>query len=571
MLFKPGIFRKIVMLLILLLVPIMLMYTVSYRISTNVVQKELRTSNLDQLSFFLHQIDSNIQQLAMFPTIMSNDPYIREFINPPESLDLLNAQSRLSQKLSLQSVANSWSNKVTVLIPPQKRFVSSDIFLTQEDRMFTGPMYKRWTYLQESSIYSGQSYFLQEIGDPVNESMRERTDTVFQVQFSSENITNMLDVYKRGHNNNPLLFHPKYDPILNSTASRPLVQQVLLNLRSEELGATGQKVMTLDSRSYLVSYAQSKQLDWYLVDYVPVQDILAPIRTSCNYFYLFIGVLLILGVISSFWLYRNVQIPVSELMQGVNRIKRGDFSARVQYRANNEFDFVIHHFNQMTEQIQILIEDVYAEKLRSREATLKQLQSQINPHFLYNSLFFIINSALMDDRDSVVQMSQNLASFFRYATRLENQTATVREELDMVQHYLVIQNLRNERLQFEIDVPAEMMDLEIPRLILQPIVENALVHGIDRSEHNGFIRIEGESDEDHHRLIVEDNGAGITAEQIKALHRRLSLPMSEEIGTGTWNVNRRLQYLFGEGSGLTFEQAPGGRTRAILTWNRNKP
>lgn len=570
MLRNPGIFRKIVILLVLLLVPIFLMYTVSYRVSTNVVQKQVRTSNLEQLSFFLHQIDTNIDQLAMFPTIMSNDPYIREFIHPPASLDLLNAQSRIGQKMSLQSVSNSWSNLLTVLMPKEKRFVSSDIFLTYEEQMFRGPLNKRWTYSSNSSTDPGQPYFLKEIGEPATETMKENTEAVYQIRFSAQNITNMLDVYKKNNKNDPMLFHPLWEPILNSTASRPLVDELLSALRSKELPSSGQEVMKLDNRSYLVSYEKSKQLDWYLVDYVPLQDTITPIKTSRDYFYLFIGLLLILGLVSCFWVYRNVQIPVRELMQGVNRIKRGDFSARVRYRANNEFDFVIHHFNQMTEQIQILIEDVYAEKLRSREATLKQLQSQINPHFLYNSLFFIINSAMMDDRDSVVQMSQNLASFFRYATRVENQSANVQEELDMVRHYLIIQQLRNERLKFEIEVPDSMMTLTIPRLILQPIVENALVHGIECSERSGFIRITGETDELRHHLIVEDNGPGMTIDEIETLHARLAMPMSEEIGTGTWNVNRRLQYQFGDGSGLTFTQVPGGGTRAVLSWNRNK-
>jgi two-component system sensor histidine kinase YesM len=274
--------------------------------------------------------------------------------------------------------------------------------------------------------------------------------------------------------------------------------------------------------------------------------------------------------LASFLLYRNVQIPIRKLLGSVQRIKRGDFSARIEYHAKNEFDFLFLRFNEMAEQIQLLIENVYTEKIHSREATLKQLQSQINPHFLYNSLFFIINSAMLDDKESVVEMSENLAAFYRYTTRLENQLVTIREELEMVNHYLTIQNLRMQRLESMIDIPDKMMELRVPRLILQPLVENAIIHGIERKVEGGIIRITGEQDNQSNRIIIEDDGIGMNLEEIKRLQNKLDLPMSEEIGCGTWNVHQRLFYQFGEGSGLVFHHVPSGGIRVIITWNRNE-
>src|SRR5690606_39681649 len=124
----------------------------------------------------------------------------------------------------------------------------------------------------------------------------------------------------------------------------------------------------------------------------------------------------------------------------------GYFSVRLNYSARNEFSLLFARFNIMAQRIQELIENVYEEKLRRREATLKQLQSQINPHFLYNCLFFIKNMARMKNEEAVVAMSLNLGEYFRYTTRLGNQTATLAEELSVIVNYLEIQNLRMRRI-----------------------------------------------------------------------------------------------------------------------------
>jgi two-component system sensor histidine kinase YesM len=251
-------------------------------------------------------------------------------------------------------------------------------------------------------------------------------------------------------------------------------------------------------------------------------------------------------------------------------LKRGDLSTRIEYRSNNEFGYLIQRFNEMAERIQVLVEDVYAEKIRSRDATLKQLQSQINPHFLYNSLFFIINSAELEDRESVVMMAQNLAEFYRYTTRVENQSVKLKDELNLVRHYLSIQTLRMHRLESVISVPDEMLEENMPRLILQPLVENAIVHGIEHREGGGCITIAGLQDPEFNRIMVEDNGAGLPDKKLQALRSQLKEQMNDEIGCGTWNVHHRLLYQFGEGSGLTFEQVLGGGLRVTVTWRRNQ-
>ncbi|MGG1515425.1 histidine kinase [Paenibacillus oryzisoli] len=568
--YKLNIFSKILILLVLLLTPIVVLYSFTNRTTNKVVQDQIQSSNLNQLSFFMHQLDSNVERLAMSPVILGSDPYIREFIDRSgdPAYDMLREQSRIIEKLSLQSVASGWVNELTIVIPKEKKVLSSSIFVNGTDRWpWQDPVHRTWSFQAQADDKSGGSFY-REISEPVRAEVLNQARVLYQVRFSAQNLIQLLDVYKSDKRSDPFLFDGASAFIVNSTSEAQIPAAIRERLRGINLAASGQMQMKLVDQQYLISYVKSDQLGWYLIDYVPVQKILSPITMSRNLFYISIGLLLGMSVLASFLLYRNVQIPLVKMIQSVQKVKRGDLSARITYQAKNEFDFLIQRFNEMAEQIQVLVEDVYAEKIRSREATLKQLQSQIHPHFLYNSLFFIINSAEMEDKESVVAMAQNLAEYYRYTTRVENQMVRLREELDMARHYLSIQTLRIHRLTYQITVPDTMLEERIPRLILQPLVENAIVHGIERSLGGDRITITGEQDAEFNRLIVEDNGAGLTDERLEQLHKQLQTAMTDEIGCGTWNVHHRLVYQFGQGSGLHLERGDSGGVRSVLTWRR---
>ena len=571
--YRLNMFSKMVIVLFVLLLPVLLLYTFSNRTTSQVVQDQIQSSNLNQLSFFLHQLDTNIDNLSMFPVILANDPYIREFIDKPGASmpDRMKAEARMTEKLGLQSVSSGWSNDLTIVIPGEKKVVSSSIYMNGTGIWaWDGPIHSAWTYGTDSSRGTVMGTFIREITEPANAKSVRQANAVFEVRFPVQNISDLLDIYKKDKQSDPFLYAPGYSPIYNSTSSKAMVEQLLHQLGDVPLGDIEQKEIVIGGQEYLVSSVKSSQLGWYLIDYVPVQKILSPITKSSKLFYISMGMLLALSVLGSFLLYRHVQIPLVQVIRGVQKMKRGDLSARIEYRSKNEFDYLIQHFNEMAGQIQVLVEDVYAEKIRSREATLKQLQSQIHPHFLYNSLFFIINSAEMEDKESVVAMAQNLAEFYRYTTRVENQSVRLKDELDMVRSYLNIQNLRMHRLSYEMEVPESMLEETVPRLILQPLVENAIVHGIEARMGGGRIRITGEQSEQWNRLVVEDNGKGLSDTELEQLRARLKQPMSEEIGCGTWNVHHRLYYQFGEGSELTFQKAESGGLRVMLTWNRNR-
>lgn len=566
---KKNTFRKMVLIIFLLLVPIACVYMYSHQVSINVLRSEIQGNLLNRQQFFISQVDAAVDQLAMFPVIVGHDPFIREYVGKKYStvLDRLLLQSRVIEKLGYQSASSEWTNELNIYLAEEKQVLSSNIFVTYNDAYMKQPIKANWTYDQGSGkpLYDS---FVRQIAEPASASGLEKTHVIYEVRFSAENLRLMLDHFKAGGKGDPFLYIPGMPGVYNHSVTSPLAAIVTQQLDKQKIEAdSGNRILELDSKKYLINFVKSNTLGWYLVDYVPLEQTLLPINKSRNFFYVAISLLLVAGMVAAYLLYRHVQRPIAKLLQGVMLLKRGVYSARIDYKPNNEFDFLIRRFNEMAEEIQELIEKVYAEQLRSREATLKQLQAQINPHFLYNCLYFISNMAMLEDKQSVVAMANNLGDYYRYTTRVEKQLVSVREELQLITNYLTIQNLRMERVCYEIDVPEAILAMTIPRLLLQPLVENAVIHGLERKAGKGLIRISGESHGNEHRIIIEDNGVGVTTAQLAELRQTLDEPMSEQMGCGVWNVHQRLQHYFGPASGLELMTADdNGGFKSILKW-----
>ena len=507
--YRLSIFGKIIMTIILLLIPVLFLYSYSNRIAGNVVEEQLRSSNLNELSFFLNRMDSNIENLSLFPVILSYDPHIRDFIGGTGEAagNLLKAQSRLTEKLSLQSVSSSWTNDLTIAIPASKKVLSSNIYINGiGEWKWDGPIRKEWLYEEDHSRGFTVGTFIRETSEPANAAAVLQADAVFQVRFPVETITDLLDIYRKDKHSDPFLYHPDYRPIRNSTPDLLIEEPIIQNVLNKSLADAGQETVVIDNQSFLVSYVKSRQLGWYLVDYVPVQRILSPITSARNWFYGSIAFLLMIGLFASFLLYRNVQIPIQNMIRGVKRMSRGDLSSRIDYKAKNEFDDLIQHYNEMAGRIQVLIEDVYTEKLRSREATLKQLQSQINPHFLYNTLQSIASLSILERNHDIQIVTYSLRDLLQYSLYRQNEMVLMKEEINCVQNYLRIQNIRYDgRLDYSFQVDEAALHCQINKFILQPIIENAIYHGLEGKDGRWELNVRINSDPDQIRIEILDN------------------------------------------------------------------
>lgn len=273
-------------------------------------------------------------------------------------------------------------------------------------------------------------------------------------------------------------------------------------------------------------------------------------------------VLVLASLILSYFIPRGITKPIKNLCEVTNKVAGGDLNVRASTYAGAEVSVLSDSLNIMIDKINDLLTQVTTEQIRLRKAEFELLQAQINPHFLYNTLDTIIWLAESGENQKVVEMVRSLSDFFRTSLNQGKEEVTLREELQHVGSYLKIQQVRYmDILEYEIDVPEELMLCKIPKITLQPLVENALYHGIKNKRGKGKISITGELEETYAVLMISDNGIGMTEERLKEVNDGLSRKQPETSDIyGLFNVNERITLRYGNDYGIEIDSRYGDGT-----------
>lgn len=300
--------------------------------------------------------------------------------------------------------------------------------------------------------------------------------------------------------------------------------------------------------------------------------------------------LLMLGLICVTLMSRRLTNSLSRLEHSMRCVQNGEFNVRFFYPYQNEIGSLSRSFNYMIEEIQVLVKkqeqsirDLTAERnhvaeiqKQKRHAELKALQAQINPHFLYNTLNAITWQAADQGMYDVSRMAKSLGRFFRLSLSRGAEIISLADEIEHVRCYLSIQEIRyHDKLHYQIDVEKELLSCQVLKLILQPLVENAIYHGIKEKEGEGKVvvtvlcAVQNETPVLH--LCVYDNGIGIPGDRLSVMNERLKQgSRNTQDGYGIYNVNERIGLYYGSSFGLLYESQAGEYTKAILTIPVNK-
>lgn len=285
------------------------------------------------------------------------------------------------------------------------------------------------------------------------------------------------------------------------------------------------------------------------------------------------GILLIFILIGSLTIshkiVEGITSPIRHLCNAAKRAGQGDFETRTHEERIDEIAVLSTSFNQMVEEIGKLVEDIRVEELNLRAAELRLLQEQINPHFLYNTLDNIIWLAESKETEQVVGMVSALSDFFRTTLSKGKDFISVRDEETHINSYLQIQQFRyRDILTYEIDMDEEVYDCEILKLTLQPLVENALYHGIKGKRGLGHIQVTGCIRDGLLEFQVQDNGIGMKEERLNEVRRIITGEAEntkEKGGFGLFNVNERIRLKYGREYGLRIESTYGKGTCIWVT------
>ncbi|MCR2802581.1 histidine kinase [Paenibacillus sp. SCIV0701] len=531
------------------------------------------------ITYLASEIDKSVTTLSSLGFLLSEDIHIQQL----QTLHLIESayerndeRLRIMERLRLLNVSQRWDTQYSILAPENQEFVSTNTYLTYNLDTVKSLLAPTWRYEEMTIQNFKQQRFVRHIVKPKSKLANlEKAGIIVEISFPEEHIIKDLDAFKETGKGDPFLMDPEGRTIRNKNADKEMIAAIGGLIQSSELHPkSSNQIVKIDDSDYLVTFAHIETLNWYLVDYMPIEDVLQPIVKSQVLFYGSVALLLIMSLLAGYLLYRNVQRPIGLLIRNVKRLQEGNYAARITVNPKNEFGYLFERFNDMAAETERLIGKVYVEELRRREANVKQLQSQINPHFLYNCFALIRSLARLDKKESVMTMSMHLSKYYRYTTRVEKLTATLKEELQLLESYLEIQRFHIQHLNYAIDVPEAMLELEIPRLLLQPIAENAVLHGIERFDGDGLITITGTMAGGWNTLVIEDNGVGMTDEALQKLERDLMNTPDDNTGCALWNIRQRMLFQFGPEASIRFRLRPEGGVSVQLEWpdsDQNQP
>ena len=320
--------------------------------------------------------------------------------------------------------------------------------------------------------------------------------------------------------------------------------------------------------SYQIRSELSPYTGWRTVGVFSMDEVMSSVNTIVYILFTCVIISLVLVVIVSFKFSRTLTNPIFKLKRLMKQAESGDLTVRFNFQHNDEIGELGQSFNHMIARIDQLIQMVYVEQENKRTAEMKSLQEQIKPHFLYNTLDTISWMARDYDAEDIVRLVDALTNMFRIGLSHGKDIITVKEEITHVSNYLYIQKIRyKDKLNYVIHVDESLYAVEVPKLILQPLVENAIYHGVKAKRGGGTITITGVPEGENLVFTVQDDGAGMLQEKVEELNRRMSerSVLDEKKSFGLFYIRERIQLCYGKGYGVHVESTLGEGTRVTIT------
>ena len=355
-----------------------------------------------------------------------------------------------------------------------------------------------------------------------------------------------------------IVYHPQQQQLYNELQT----ENIDLIVKSKEDTVRTEK----GNRGKLYSISRSNKTGWTVVGCMSVSELLRKSNQAQSIYVLISALLMIVALLFSRFLAKSLTYPLQRLRDSMSRVQEGHFDgADVEIDSENEIGSLTKSFNVMTHRIQDLMEQNVKEQEAKRKSELKALQSQINPHFLYNTLDSIIWMAEGRKYEEVVLMTASLARLLRQSISNEDEVVPLAREVEYAKGYLTIQKMRyKDKLEFEIDVEPSILNIPLIKLVLQPIIENAIYHGLKYKESKGLLQVKGFMKDGNAVLQVIDNGVGMDEETLSHIYDKHKVNYHSN-GVGVYNVQKRLKLYYGENYGITYESEKGVGTTATIT------
>ncbi|HHW00254.1 MAG TPA: sensor histidine kinase [Clostridiaceae bacterium] len=345
-----------------------------------------------------------------------------------------------------------------------------------------------------------------------------------------------------------------YDSSEKHTAET-LSEDVLKELKLSR----GHMTVNMFNNTYIAVYTTSEISDWKVINFIPIDEYSANVSLVTRIVLIICVFAVLISIIVTFLVSKHISNPIEKLSDAMNKIEIGNMNLRVDESGNDEISILSKSFNSLLAKLQNSIQKEYELSIRQKDAEMKALQAQINPHFLYNVLQSISSIAILNNIEEINIMAKSLGKMLRYSIKTNENIVTINDECEHVMNYLSIQKMRfGDKLQYYIDIPHYVKEYSILKLTLQPVVENAIIHGFNDKEGTDIIYISCWKDEDYIFFDISDNGKGIPPDKLNRIIEELNNTESgfysdKSPSIGLKNVFVRLKIYYNNEASLSIE------------------
>jgi len=562
-----SIYTKLVLTFLLVIVPLYVIVLQINRSDVESVKMGIAQSISSQSDFYLSNLEMEFEQMIRFQQELGSNTELDTLSNAADIMT--NEEKRKAilsihqQLLHLKSSSKHIEN-AKAFLPLLGTVISAnhpyfDMSLDEFQAMLIGAS------APSNPFFAWQNRLFITFVQPRLIGI-EDPPLLLAVEINTWRMTQTMDRFQYNGTGGAALISASGDWLISGGSDRALVESIMARPDAASAGAK-LTTITLDGQSYIYNKIQSDMLGATFITYVPEADVLSPLKKNRDRIWYVSAFSLLVVVIVSYLIYRWIHRPLRTFILAFRQVGNGQLNVSIERSSKDEFAYLYQHFNLTVRKLQELVQEVYEQKYRTQLAEFKQLQSQINPHFLYNSFFTIYRMAKFKEVDNIERFTKFLGDYYRFITRDPHQQDEVplAEEIRHARNYVDIQLFRfGDRMTVRFDeLPKQYDGLMVPRLILQPIIENAFHYALENNSAYGELTIAFLAADGQLTIRVEDNGGALDDETIAALNRRMEQTQPEGGTTGLVNVNYRLRLKYGT-QGLSFSRSPGGGMQVDL-------
>lgn len=536
-----------------------------YNWSMTTVKNEIFKSTAAQATFYLEGLEAEIDRIKILQYDALNDEDLNKLgvrHTIMDDYEMMESMRKLLHRLVSIQNSNTYISDVSAHIYPiQKTISSRDLVSSLEVERFESLKVPEGMKGAQLIMYEGNlhltTFFLGNIG--------QSPLFMIDIELNTNEFIKALKQFDTYPDSKSILFNLNNGLTIHSDEAVQQYNELISTFLKNESDI---KIGTISNyEDNFVIAEQSDYLNMVLFRFIPKEVVLVPIKGLYVWFWVFTAVVCILIIFIYAYTYKLIYRPMKELVKSFRSVEKGNFNVQIELNQNNEFDYLNKGFNSMVLNVSNLIEQVYKHKILEQRAELKHLQSQISPHFLYNS-FFLMNTMAKVNDENLIPFTKLLGEYFQFITKNDSDFITLYEEIEHARTYTDIQLMRYpSKLTVKFEQSHEAFKhINVPRLIVQPIIENAFKYAVEHSKGPVLISIWSQLTETKWTIYVEDSGTQLTDEKLNSLQKQFSQSQAGE-SSGMINIHRRIQLIYGEQYGLQVERSSLGGLKVILKIN----